>query len=270
MAYKDRQESYERYARRRINRALRLQIEPLLNYIDEDNVMLIDMYLTRLVSPEPVARALLDVYVSVMPREAVAIAKEVDRILPRAKRINGISFFSEYWKRWMREAFETIAGTMITAITETTRDHVRQLMSEAREQNLSFRDMAKYITEGIRSRDFTRARSLTIARTETTRAANIGQQQMAETSNIELLKAWNVRVDGRERASHRAMSGAEPIARNAPFIVGGYPMQHPGDESAPAAETVNCRCSMSFRPVLDADGLPVTRATGLERDLFTA
>src|SRR5699024_3025492 len=101
-----------------------------------------------------------------------------------------------------------------------------------------------------------------------TRAANIGQQQMAEASNIELLKDWNVRIDGRERASHRAMVDQEPIDRNAPFIVGGHPMQRPGDESAPAEETVNCRCSMSFRPVLDADGLPVTRSTGLERNLF--
>lgn len=269
MAYKQRQLAYEKYARRRIRKALKEQIEPLVNYVNEDNVAILEMNLNSLISEVPIRKAMHDVYVSVMPRESVASAKEVDRLLPSNKEVNGIGFFSSFWKRWMRQAYLTITSDLITEITETTRNRIRTLLSESRDQNLSFRDMAKYVTDNLQRQDFTRARSLTIARTESTRAANIGQQQMGNASNIVLYKKWNGRNDGRERPSHIAASELEPIPKDQAFIVGGYPMQYPGDQSAPANETVNCRCSMSFVPQMDADGLPIRRSNGMERDLFS-
>src|SRR5690606_36174120 len=268
MGYNDRHEVYFRYATQKYNKALRDQVAPLIDYITEDNVMLLDLTLDGLIKRDPISKAMRDVYVSILPREAVAIAKEVDRNLPKDKKVNGIGFFSSYWKRWIQQAYLTLTSDMITNITETTKDKIRQLLSNGREQNLSYRGLAKYMTDELKRDDFTRSRSLTIARTESTRAANIGQQQMAQTSNIVLNKKWEGRDDGRERATHIAASRQEPIPKDEPFIVGGFPMQYPGDRSAPASESVNCRCSMIFVPVLDEDGLPVRRSNGMERDLF--
>ncbi|QDH93071.1 MuF-like minor capsid protein [Microbacterium phage Margaery] len=54
-------------------------------------------------------------------------------------------------------------------------------------------------------------------------------------------KMWVTRRDERVRHAHVAADG-QTVPTDAPFNVGGYPMMHPGDRSAPAALTINCRC----------------------------
>src|SRR5690606_23148960 len=83
MAYRQRQLAYEKYARKRIRKALKEQIEPLINYVTEDNVAILEMNLNSLISEVPIRKAMHDVYVSVMPRESVAMAKEVDLIISK-------------------------------------------------------------------------------------------------------------------------------------------------------------------------------------------
>lgn len=56
-------------------------------------------------------------------------------------------------------------------------------------------------------------------------------------------KQWVTRRDERVRHEHSAADG-QRVPRDQPFEVGGYPMMHPGDRSAPARLTVNCRCVM--------------------------
>lgn len=58
---------------------------------------------------------------------------------------------------------------------------------------------------------------------------------------------WITILDGRERDTHSAAAfQIQPI--EAPFIVGGYKMMHPGDTSlgAPMEEIINCRCMEKF------------------------
>ncbi len=62
-------------------------------------------------------------------------------------------------------------------------------------------------------------------------------------------KIWFTSKDGRVRKAHRAMAGKRvPIIQ--PFIVKGrhgtFPMEHPGDITAPAELWMNCRCVMLF------------------------
>lgn len=54
-------------------------------------------------------------------------------------------------------------------------------------------------------------------------------------------KMWVTRRDERVRHAHVAADG-QTVPVGDPFQVGGYPMMHPGDRSAPASLTVNCRC----------------------------
>ena len=59
------------------------------------------------------------------------------------------------------------------------------------------------------------------------------------------LKSWQSMGDERVRPSHEeadATYGMDPIPVNQPFMVGGFPMDSPGDSSAPASETDGCRC----------------------------
>lgn len=54
-------------------------------------------------------------------------------------------------------------------------------------------------------------------------------------------KEWVTQHDSRVRSSHVAADG-QVVPVLSPFVVGGYPMQVPGDPVAPLSETINCRC----------------------------
>ena len=89
-------------------------------------------------------------------------------------------------------------------------------------------------------------RAQTIARTEITKIMNLASLEWAKLEKREIKKKWIVTLDGKERASHGAMADYPAIGIYEKFIVGGYPMNAPGDNSAPAAELVNCRCGLMF------------------------
>lgn len=93
-------------------------------------------------------------------------------------------------------------------------------------------------------------RAQRIAMTEATRAWNAGQQAAAEAvegPNRPLVKQWLTRRDERVRTAHRDANGQLQLLAD-PFDVAGTPMQYPGDPSAPADLTVNCRCIMRATP----------------------
>jgi hypothetical protein len=124
---------------------------------------------------------------------------------------------------------------------------------------LSRRDQAKLFEQSLNDPAFNRARSLVIARTESTTAANFGINMGAESSDYEVQKFWiSTKEPGRTRPSHLAMT-KDRIALNQPFIVGGIEMMYPGAVGAPAAEVVNCRCVMATEAIRDADGLPILK-----------
>ena len=154
--------------------------------------------------------------------------------------------------------FRLIGGTKVTGIDDTTRNIVKNLLANILGQNLSRRDQAKLFEQSLNDPAFNRARSLVIARTESTTAANFGINMGAESSDYEVQKFWINTKDKRTRRSHLAMT-KDRIALNQPFIVGGIEMMYPGAVGAPAAEVVNCRCVMATEAIRDADGLPILK-----------
>ncbi len=96
-------------------------------------------------------------------------------------------------------------------------------------------------------------RANTIARTESLRALHLGNHQ-AYTQAIEqgvigaddLRRKWVTAGDERVRGSHASLHGTiRGIQETFPGF--GGPLRFPGDPSAPASETINCRCSLSTR-----------------------
>lgn len=85
-----------------------------------------------------------------------------------------------------------------------------------------------------------------IARTESTRAWNAGTLAAAQAltgPDRPLVKQWLTRNDERVRVAHRDANGQLQLL-DEPFDVGGTPMMYPGDPTAPADLTVQCRCIM--------------------------
>jgi hypothetical protein len=178
--------------------------------------------------------------------------------VPKTQKDYIIDFFNADWYIEMVNYFRLIGGTKIAGIDITTSDKIKTLLEYVLGQNLSRRDQAKLFEETLNNPAFNRARSLVIARTESTTAANFGINMGAESSDYEVEKFWINTKDKRTRRSHLLMS-RDPIAINQPFIVGGVEMMYPGEVGAPAAEVVNCRCVMATQALKDADGLPILK-----------
>ena len=94
-----------------------------------------------------------------------------------------------------------------------------------------------------------KSRAMTIARTETHKAANVSQftrAEMAATdSGLDVRIEWISTNDGRVRDSHRSTNG-KIIAMGDSFNVNGAKMKYPSDPSGGAANVINCRCVLGY------------------------
>jgi len=88
-------------------------------------------------------------------------------------------------------------------------------------------------------------RAEVIARTETLGAANAGSFAQIQATGMTGTKKWLAASDSRVRPSHSRASGQE-VAINDTFSVGAAAMLRPHDPNAPASETVNCRCVLTY------------------------
>ena len=96
-----------------------------------------------------------------------------------------------------------------------------------------------------------RNRALVVARTETGAAMNRGAlfaaQARQEADGVPYDKVWLATVGGtsgqRTRPSHRKADG-QRVPLEVPFAVGEAQLMHPGDQTGPANEVIQCRCSI--------------------------
>lgn len=120
-----------------------------------------------------------------------------------------------------------------------------------RESFASGKPLSKEMIERISNsyeNSLLKLRADNIARTESLSAMNAAADEalqqtvdegLAEADAIE--KIWDSSGDARTREDHRRANG-QTVKLGELFVVGGYPMKHPGDTNAPASQTVNCRC----------------------------
>lgn len=89
-------------------------------------------------------------------------------------------------------------------------------------------------------------KAMRIARTEGHRiqqTAAVNACNKAVEKGADIVKQWSAALDGRTRDSHRHVDG-EITELDKPFSNG---LMYPGDPNGPAAEVVNCRCTISQR-----------------------
>ena len=91
-------------------------------------------------------------------------------------------------------------------------------------------------------------RAWTVARTETIAAVNAGVFRAAELEAEQRgdpapFKVWISTEDSRTRPTHAVADQQRTLLRS-PFTVGGAQLLFPGDPRGPAAEVINCRCSL--------------------------
>lgn len=87
-----------------------------------------------------------------------------------------------------------------------------------------------------------------IAQTETMKSLNIARSKSIDALGVQYTKTWSV-TGNNTRPSHLEVD-RETIDQGELFLVGGYRMSEPMDETygAPAGEIINCSCALIYHP----------------------
>lgn len=133
---------------------------------------------------------------------------------------------------------------VILGIIRTIKNDIKRFVEDKISQGIPTSAIITLLALYLTQKNIIRAQ--TIARTEITKIMNLASLEWANLQKKEIKKKWIVTLDGKERASHSAMADYPAIGISEKFIVGGFPMNAPGDNSAPASELVNCRCGLMF------------------------
>lgn len=241
---------YERYAYKQFKSALNEQVKPCLEHLRTYGSLtnnLVDLLVTR----RPITAAYQTVWTKIGVLHASWTMKSVNSM----GRKSLLSLFSDKWRQLMQHFFETESADLVTDVTETTRDKIKQALADS--ESLPISERATYLETTLGSDGFNRSRSLMIARTETTRAANKGAMLGNSDADYETVKQWISIIDANTRPDHVDANGQQ-VNNEDYFVVGGFQCMYPGDISLPASESINCRCCSAYIPII-VNGLPVLK-----------
>jgi SPP1 gp7 family putative phage head morphogenesis protein len=134
------------------------------------------------------------------------------------------------------------AGSRITGMSVFNVEMVGRIIMTMVQEGRPNAEIARAIQQ--QAPELAKGRAAAIARTETHNAALAAIFETARYRRIPVRnKQWWTVGDDKVRPAHAAVHGVT-VPFNEPFNVGGYAMQRPGDESAPAELVINCRCSL--------------------------
>jgi hypothetical protein len=152
------------------------------------------------------------------------------------------NFFLPFWNQFMTNYVRENLATRITNVTDNTRKAVAQAIQEGEQAG----ELRNAIAKRVRAVIVDRARSLAIAKTETTLARNKGKELSADQWRTEtgqnLMKVWIHSGADNEREDHVNAQG-KPVPKDGVFLIGGTRMQYPGDPAGGASQVINCQCT---------------------------
>ena len=140
---------------------------------------------------------------------------------------------------WIR----SFGGLKITEITGTTMNDINKIIADAREEGLGERETAKLINAIAPSKSA--SRSQTIARTEAHGSSQGISLDVANETEIPMLKIWLSDQGEAAREEHLDVND-QKRALNTPFDVGGEQLEYPGDPSGSAENIINCKCVIGY------------------------
>lgn len=135
----------------------------------------------------------------------------------------------------------------IKAINSVTRDRVRRVLLQQSAENATVGDLSRALTEKFTQ--FSKVRSIVIARTESVGAQSAASLAGFSQSNVVKGKEWLTARDDSVRELHVAMDGEGAdgsVALDAKFSNG---LMHPCDPAGAPEQVIQCRCLML--PVLN-------------------
>lgn len=140
----------------------------------------------------------------------------------------------------VRAHIEHFAGAKMKAVTDTTRESLRNHLSEGIALGEGVDELAKRVDSLFADTD--RGRARTIARTEVVGSSNFANLRAFEMSGVVERKEWLSVQDGNTRETHRQLDGTVVELGKSFVTSDGHHGAAPGQFGV-AAEDINCRCS---------------------------
>jgi len=248
LRFKRFQQSRERLFAPKIFKAIRSQYNTVIQHAKSEGL---EASLNR-IDTTPISTTLKELYTDAATIYGAKVRADLQR--QKARMPMG---FSEAVRAMIEAYYKTDILNTSQGITDTTKDLIREVFSNAYEIGLGIDD----IIVQLENTELSRIRARLIARTETVTAANQGAMFVGSQSGYPLNKEWLAAIDNRTRRDHAAVNGIViPFADY--FDVNGYKMMQPGDRGGrdgnlktPAKEVCNCRCTVLMIPVTGVGSL---------------
>ncbi len=190
-----------------------------------------------------------DLYVNIGLQFAKWYARSFDKYTTKAVESGP---FIDQWINSFGAYGSAVAAQRVVLVSGTAKDTLikitQRLMSDPEFMTLGAVEQARILNNQFNN--YSRYQSERLVRTEATAAANFATLESATTifPGAQMMKEWIASFDDRTRSTHAEAGASNPVPYNDPFMVGGSFMMYPGDPSGPAAEVVNCRCSIAPFP----------------------
>ena len=171
--------------------------------------------------------------------------------------------FNREWTQYILDFLLKQGFVLVADITKTTKDKLLAIVDKGVQEGLGVDEIVKLILSDEQL-SYAAFRARRIVRTEVMRASNMAAMKGAEAHGFKVDKIWISARDSRTRRipedefDHWEMDGVV-VPFEEPFTSTGKKGEpvvamQPGDLSAPAGFTINCRCTVGFIPKRDANG----------------
>ena len=237
---------------RKSYRIVQKHIKKILGDIPLNNISLANyqILIYSNITDEKIKPILVDIYKEVGFDYSKRIKKEIDKTTKNV-------LFTDSFLQDILTFLAGEGGSKIVSIRGTLIDDIIKAIQLKLQENATIVELQKAIFEIVnRSQQFYKWQALRIARTETTFASGYAAMRAASQYNFEVTKQWIAANDDRTRRDHRIENG-QIVDLNEPFIMAdGTKMMYPGDANplVPAAQVINCRCTLAFKAKRDKDG----------------
>ena len=191
-----------------------------------------------------------DIYTDIGLRFAKWYARNNDKYLTKGVNPNQ---YVDQWTNKFASFGSAVGAQRVTLVSGTAKKTLigitQQLMRDPEFMSLGNQQKGRILNSQF-SR-YTNNQAERLVRTEATAAANFATMESATTifPGAQMRKEWIASFDDRTRSTHSEAGSSDPIPYNDPFMVGGSFLMYPGDPSGPAAEVINCRCSVAPFPI---------------------
>lgn len=236
----------------RFRKALRKQIEPVLEAISPTFIEQFETMVPILITGEALKEPFYDLY-----RETGLAFRNSLKISLKAKglKYDTKSLEDELWMEDMKAYAELVMGERITMMNETTKKAILYLMRESIKEGSdpgwAIDKFATKIRNDLMEKygTYEKWRARRIAQTEVLSASNYSSHRSATDSGVPLRKRWLTAPFGLSKVErHNFVSGLteQRPMMSEPFIVDNVRMMHPGDPAGGAEHVINCKCAIGY------------------------